>query len=319
MFDSPLTLGKPECWYMNIANKYIDVEFHRWRLKDIVENENNFVIGRYKEDDLTKKTHTHEFIQIYYIINGMLRHNVGNETGCLGKGDIFIIPPNVYHCLEKMDGKGVDFISICFMPQFIDFSPDGTSFINKFVNFLLVEHVIKDELKIKPKIVFTSELQIQVENLVMDMLKEYAQKREGYLFYIKGQLLRFLVLIAREYIKTPYYANNSDKFQAYSEAIVKSIRYVEENFSENLKIDDVARTFLLSRTYFCELFKKYTGKTFNEYMNDLRIAYAKKMLACSQCSITEIAYSSGFNDVTNFCRNFKKQMGLSPSEYRKTL
>lgn len=303
-------------------SKYIDytgVEFYRWRLDDIEQNEKQFVIGRYNQKDLTRKTHTHEFIQIYYILNGTIKHTIENEKGYVTKGDIFILPPDIFHLLENMDCKDVEFISIGFMPSFIGFTYDESTFLSKFLSYLLIQNTLKDQFDIKPKVTFSGELQLQVENLVTDLLDEYISKREGYLLYIEGQLLRLLVLIAREYVSTPYYSENKDKLAAYNIAISGSIKYINENFIKDIKIYDVAKHFQLSRTYFCELFKQYTNKTFNEYINDLRISQAKHLLLSTKSSITDIAYSSGFNDSSSFSRKFLKKTGTSPSEFRKML
>jgi transcriptional regulator GlxA family with amidase domain len=125
------------------------------------------------------------------------------------------------------------------------------------------------------------------------------------------------VLVAREYTATTYYNNGKTAAKIYSDAILDSIRYVDENFTMDLKIEDMTRKFLLSRTYFCDLFKKFAGMTFNEYISLLRINHAKRLLGTTDMSITEVAIASGFNDISNLCRQFARQMNVSPSEYRK--
>lgn len=297
--------------------QFQSVENHRWSIVDISDNDNDFVMGLYDEAALTNTVHSHDFIQIYYIQDGMLQHEVEGQLDYLSKGDVFMIPPGVRHTSQPVDGNKVEYFSIGFMPSFVNFSPEGTTFLSEFLRFILFEYTIKSELAIKPRISFSDESFTRVNNLVKDMLLEYKSRKQGCMAYLKGQLLRLLVLIAREYTSTQYYDHGKTTAKLYSDAILNSIQYVDENFAKDLKIEDMTRKFLLSRTYFCELFKKFTGSTFNEYINNLRINHAKALLASSDLNVTEVAIASGFNDISNFCRQFTKQINVSPSEYRK--
>ena len=74
---------------------------------------------------------------------------------------------------------------------------------------------------------------------------------------------------------------------------------------------------MMSKTYFCYIFKLLTQKTFTEYVSDLRIKKSLELLQNTDMSITRICYEVGFNDVTHFCRVFKKSVGLSAKKYRK--
>ena len=204
------------------------------------------------------------------------------------------------------------------MPGFIDFHQRDSSLLCKFLDFIIVDQVIKHDLQIRPRITFSNELCVPAELIVNDMLEEYTLKKDGYMLYIKGQLIRLIVMLAREYVSSNYYENNKDKMQIYYKTIIDCIQFVNENFTKDLKIDTMSKQFTLSRTYFCELFKKFTGKTFNEYINDLRINHSKRLIRDSNLSITEIALSSGFSDAACFCRKFREQTGSSPSSYRKT-
>jgi AraC-like DNA-binding protein len=73
----------------------------------------------------------------------------------------------------------------------------------------------------------------------------------------------------------------------------------------------------MSKTYFCYIFKSLTGKTFTEFCTELRIHKAIELLNTTDMPITEICFNVGYNDVTHFCRTFKKTVGISPKLYRK--
>lgn len=302
---------------MSDWSRFSNQENHRWTIGEIEESDIGFYIGRYTESDLTKKVHNHEFIQIYFIKSGTLRHVIDNEASLLVKGDMFIIPPEVRHYVECSGNNTVEFVSIGFMPGFIDFHHGDNTLLNKFLDFVIVDQVIRQGLQVKPRITFSNELFVQAELIINDMFAEFVQKKDGYLLYIKGQLIRLIVLLAREYISSNYYEKNKDKLQIYNRAILESIGYINENFTKELNIDAVSKKFMLSRTYFCDLFKKFTGKTFTEYVNDLRINHAKKLIEDTNLNITEIAFASGFNDAACFSRKFRELTSSSPSVYRK--
>ena len=305
----------------NIWEQFSNIENHKWRINDMSEKDEDFYIGLFRSGDLTKKQHSHEFIQIYYIKKGNLEHYMGNTVDMLTMGDLFIVFPGVVHKLEAVENSDVEYYSIAIMPGFITDFHTKNSLVGDFINYLMISDTIKNELSpypLRPRISLDGNLQIKAESIVNDMLLEYEKKNEGYYTYLCGLTLVLLTLIAREYSSNKYYEDIRDKTNYYQSAILNSINYINENFTKDLKLDEVAKEFLLSRTYFCELFKKNVGMTFNKYINLLRIGRAKMLLSNTNMSITDVAFSSGFNDTSNFSRQFAKHINLTPSEYRKS-
>ncbi len=101
--------------------------------------------------------------------------------------------------------------------------------------------------------------------------------------------------------------------------IQKAIDYIAEHQQEDVHIDEVAKTLNVSVFYFCKLFKKATGKTFTEYLAEVRIAKAKNLLLNPHVRISEAAFESGFQSITHFNRVFRKLTGCSPSAFRESL
>ena len=97
----------------------------------------------------------------------------------------------------------------------------------------------------------------------------------------------------------------------------KILRYVKRYHTQNITLDDICREFACSRSSISHRFKRSTGKSFREYLCELRIEDAKTLLCYSFLSVTEIALSVGFCDSTYFASVFKRCVGVSPSEYRK--
>lgn len=101
-----------------------------------------------------------------------------------------------------------------------------------------------------------------------------------------------------------------------NEIIKKAIRYISQNFSRSLTLDEVAEHVHLNFAYFSTLFKQSTGSSFKEYLNMVRIEESKRLLANTDYSIIDISLATGFEDQSYFSKVFKKYTGLTPKQYR---
>lgn len=94
------------------------------------------------------------------------------------------------------------------------------------------------------------------------------------------------------------------------------IRYVNRNYTKNITLEEICKKFSCSRSRISHSFKKTTGKSFRQYLTDIRLQTAKSLLSHSNLSITEIAFSVGFNDSNYFSNVFKSIVGMAPRVYR---
>lgn len=97
------------------------------------------------------------------------------------------------------------------------------------------------------------------------------------------------------------------------------LNYINVHFSEHLTLKELASMFHMNPNYCCSLFTKYTGKTFSQYLTDLRTDEAQILLTETDHSLEEIASLVGFKDYFYFSKVFKKKCGYSPKEYRKIM
>lgn len=98
----------------------------------------------------------------------------------------------------------------------------------------------------------------------------------------------------------------------------KVYKYLIHNFtSPDIKLEDVSALVGLTPTAFCRYFKERTKKTFIEYLNDMRIGHAKKLLIEGKVKISTISLESGFNNLSNFINHFKRSTHMLPSDYQK--
>ncbi len=113
------------------------------------------------------------------------------------------------------------------------------------------------------------------------------------------------------------YINSAEKTERESRCIDKILQYTRQHYDTNITIDLLCDKFSCSRSYVSHNFKTISGKSFKQYLTDLRISHAKRLLEITSQSITEIAFSVGFNDSNYFSTAFLKSVGISPLAYRK--
>ena len=124
------------------------------------------------------------------------------------------------------------------------------------------------------------------------------------------------------------YLSDTDDYQLLSstgfiQSFIKSknrrldrvYEYIVDNFREELSLEEIADMAHMNKTSFCRYFKKTNQKTFSRYINELRIGYACKLLIEQEFNIAEICYRSGYNNLSNFNRQFRKITQMSPTGY----
>jgi len=131
--------------------------------------------------------------------------------------------------------------------------------------------------------------------------------------------IELLKTISKERFKTLSSAIHN---KSYGEEEGKRMRDIFEftlsNFERNISLDQVAGIANMTPNAFCRYFKQRTNKTYINFLLDIRIGNACKLLSKkTDLSIAEISYTSGFNNLTNFNRKFKSIKGITPSEFRK--
>ncbi|MBI5025383.1 MAG: response regulator [Nitrospirae bacterium] len=98
--------------------------------------------------------------------------------------------------------------------------------------------------------------------------------------------------------------------------ILLAKEYVDANYMDNVTLLDASRKAGVNRAYFCKYFKKLTGLSYCNYLNNLRIEKAKEMLRNKNLRISDVAFTVGYNDLSHFVKSFKRATGLSPKVFR---
>ncbi|MEP4079538.1 AraC family transcriptional regulator [Haloferula sp.] len=272
--------------------------------------------------------HRHEYIEMMFVCRGNLTNRFVDSEISLKPGDLVVLKPYVNHVLELgKDKKPILAFCCSFLPEVVDSGirsldeaahahPGHRHLFTPFLS-LVKEDVSAVRLKLsKPD---REEVAIQLEEL-----RALSQDPDA---SACAQIrCRFLSLLAFLSDHCESLSQPSAQIQAGSAApaarfrpkLQKTLNYIHNHADEPLVLKDMASMCGTSPTYFCQLFKHETGMTFLQYLNDLRIQNACSLLRESGDNIAEICYRSGFNDYSHFSRLFKKHVGVSAAEFRKT-
>ncbi|URN95044.1 MAG: response regulator [Candidatus Pristimantibacillus lignocellulolyticus] len=110
--------------------------------------------------------------------------------------------------------------------------------------------------------------------------------------------------------------HSKESYLSSEEVITTAIQYIEDHYQDNLSLEKVAAIVYLHPVYFSQLFKKITGKGYKDFVIQLRLEQAKKLLITSQLKVVEVAEQVGYSDLRHFTQIFRKVVQLTPSEYR---
>lgn len=112
---------------------------------------------------------------------------------------------------------------------------------------------------------------------------------------------------------------NQERDEEMNSLISEAIDFIKSNYNQNITLDDVAKEINMSYHYFSKFFKESTGKKFSDFITDIRMDEAKRLLADPDKSIKDICYAIGYNDPNYFSKIFRKVIGKAPTEFRQSL
>ncbi|RKD90649.1 AraC family transcriptional regulator [Mangrovibacterium diazotrophicum] len=252
--------------------------------------------------------HFHPEFEINFIQNAAgAKRVVGDHISKIGDRELVLVGPNLYHGWENSQNS----MSETMHEITIQFPPDlfSESYLNK--NIL---KPVQELLKHAYRGVSFSEDTIKV---VESKLLSLSSKR-GFDSFLEFQSILYDLAVSRgQKTLTNISFSTKDSF-ANSEKIKKVYNYIQANYSKKIKVEEVAELVDLSVVSFSRLIKQRTGKTFVDFVNELRLGYATRLLIESNKTVTEICYECGFNNISNFNRIFKKSQGRTPSEFRES-
>ena len=249
-------------------------------------------IQRFEDHYSHRRIHWHEEIELLYFTEGTAVTACNLQEYRVKKGDLLVVNGRELHTGNLSLSHSV-FYCIQLHSGF-------------FQNTLGTDHVIFHSLIQDPHCV----------ELLDQILLHW--HRGGYrdeiaLRRITYQLLEYLALshasVAQEGKKEQMRYQKSDTFYSI-------VKYLEQTYEADHRIEDLAAHFFMSPSYFSHLFKSLSGKSVMTYLTELRISRAKLLLEQEDCPVSEVATKVGYNDGNYFARIFKSTTGQTPSQYR---
>lgn len=276
--------------------------FHR-EIAPLAEEDSFLVFDRVK-DNFDFPVHYHPEFEINFIVNGKgVRRVVGDNIEDIDEIELVLIGPNLYHGWELNTCKSksiheitIQFHNDLFHKSFLSrriMTPIKEMF-DRSIHGILFSKKISEELK--PRLLKISKL-------------------DGIDYFLEITSILYDLANSRNQRLLSTYTVDFDTFDDYDK--MKSVyEYVQNNFAEKITLEDVSKVANMSSISFNRFIKKRTGKTFVNYINDIRIGYAARWLVEKDMSVSEVAYKSGFNNIANFNRSFKAIKNCTPSQYR---
>lgn len=262
--------------------------------------------GRHDEDLFV---HNHEdFFELVIVLDGSASHIVDDEKFHVRKGDVFVIGNNTSHGYQDTDN-----FRICnIMYRLEDLFP-GNYDITKSAGFhalFLLEPYVSKEYKFSSRLKLAQDDFDRTYNMVAMMITEYENKSDGWRTLLQSSFMTLVVNFSRLY----NFTQNNKKSDIINIAI--AISYIENHYNEELSIEMLAGLSHYSERHFIRIFNETYKTTPVNYIITLRIRSACQLLKENHISISDIALLCGFNNSNYFSRIFKKQLGITPTEYR---
>lgn len=265
--------------------------------------EESIIYQRDFELVLYDKLHQHEEIQISYIESGEGTLIVGDTISEYNDDDIIIFGSNLPHVLRSEPREHESLVHSIFFNS--DSITDSLSNLAEFKKLNETFENTKNGVRIHSK----------KEKIKKTILKlSTAKDTKKFILFLK--LLKYIESSSKTPLSNYRYEKNLTDTEGKRMQMV--FEYVMTNFDKKLSLDEVANIANMTKNAFCRYFKTRTNKTFFQFLIELRVEKATRLLVSNkEASIIEIAELSGFNNISNFNRKFKEIKKIAPLQYKK--
>lgn len=267
-----------------------------------------FVVQYDDLDYFYDELHYHPELQLIYIIEGAGDFFVGDSITPFEAGDLFLIGSNQSHILKSDSEYFEDDCTKNSRSVSIFFKRDslGEGFFDISETISMRDLINRSERCIK----FHPEISHYFGKKMKDLLNRTGFKRFLEILSILNGLSE-----SEEYSYLTSVTHTQPPSDKDSERINNVINYILNNYENDISLKDISEVANYSKPAFCRFFKQRTRKTFSTFLNEVRVSQACKLLRKSNMNISRICYESGYNNVSNFNRQFKKLTGHTPRSY----
>lgn len=234
--------------------------------------------------------HTHPFTELFYVISGKGTFLLDQKTYPIAANDLIIVPPGSEHTEQSPDASPLEYIVLGI---------EGITFLGseQAASQILYHYSHKTELL----------------NLLNLILQEVRTKQPGYHLACQHLLDVVIIQIIRQHKLLPAPISSTKMTKECSQ--IKN--YLDANYSENITLDTLAQRTHMNKYYLVHAFTRYAGMSPISYLNARRLQVSKELLSSTDYSVAQVASSAGFSSQSYFSQVFKKEMGMTPGQYRK--
>lgn len=265
-----------------------------------------YIVERYKKE-FDYPIHNHECYELNFVEHAAgVRRIVGDSAEIIGDYDLALITSHdLEHVWEQYQCKSERVREIT-----IQFAFDEDDFLLMKAPFAAIRHMMKEA---KKGMAFSMPAIMKVYN-DLTRLAKITDKFEAISVFFT--ILNTLATTDGAHtLATSSYAKV--QIEDDSKRILKVKNYINENYMYELKLETLADLANMSQSSFSRFFKLHTSRTLSDYIIDIRLGNATRMLLNTQESISNISFNCGYNNLSNFNRIFKRKKGCSPTEFRE--
>ncbi len=272
------------------------------QLEDIrsTKGQSSFYAYRFQVPYFEFKWHYHPEYELTYIVKGIGNRIVGNSYEQFEDGDLVLLGSNLPHTWSNKERENA--YSEAVVIQF------SWEFIEPFLELqegLMIKQMLESSVR---GMRFKSDDTLVAK--MMDITESIGMER----------ILKLIALLEDLSKKQSTFIASNTFHNVVSKKnemrINKACIYIQNNYFHKIKLKEVADLIHLTESNFCKFFKKATGKTYSNYLNELRINEACRMLMQSDKTINQISYDCGFETLSYFNRVFLEKKGSTPSKYK---
>lgn len=231
------------------------------------------------------KPHAHPYYHMLYILNGTCRAVANGEVCTLSQGQTILIPPQTEHSYSNEASVPMDYLEIKFaMDKAMSFHISDDPLVSLLFQQIVQEYPTLGRLADKPAATYLSAL-------LCAMTRQNRREEADRFLYVDAA--------------------------SFGELAQSIVRYLEDHYQEELRLDDIALAMGYNKSYLCVAFKKDTGFTILDCLNTIRIRRAAELIVYSDHNFTQVADMCGFTSVSHFNRVFVKYAGITPGQCRR--
>ncbi len=249
--------------------------------------------------------HFHDEVEFIYVIHGEVELNLEHKTVTLLKDDIFCIPSCTPHYTIKREPTSYILLNIPIEPFVFNESPTVCNFFSKPHKNYESFHLMLRENRF---------MQEQLQDLFLRLQHENSLKQIGYTYSMSAIIREILIT----YLRVMQPSIPSEESETMLESINLALTYIDNNLSENIRVKDLCHASSYSYSYFSKIFKSTMGVSVTDYITAKRIQLAKTLLLTTNLPIYQISVQCGFSGENDIYKKFRRSLGISPLQYRKT-